>query len=304
MPGHIYARLGMWPQDIEANLGSIAAAKAAQTKYGSGMMDEPHAYDFLMYAYLQSAKDERAKWVLDQTTPLLSEMATMPAKAGHRMEGMVPYYHSKYEVFYALERRDWKSAAGLEPPAGSPPEVAMLAVWARTVAHGHLRQAEEAGADLARYDALMDEVKKGKNAYMAEGTGSKIERDEVLGWVAFAEGKQDEALEKMRAAADLQDKVGQGEVDIPAREMLADMLLEFREPKQALAEYEVALKLSPNRFNGLYNAGVAAEQAGESMKAMQYYATLLRITNNGEQSVRPEFKHVNGFLASPEKAAK
>jgi len=108
----------------------------------------------------------------------------------------------------------------------------------------------------------------------------------------------------MRAAADLQDKVGQGEVDIPAREMLADMLLEFREPKQALAEYEVALKLSPNRFNGLYNAGVAAEQAGESMKAMQYYATLLRITNNGEQSVRPEFKHVNGFLASPEKAAK
>jgi tetratricopeptide (TPR) repeat protein len=282
----------------------VAAAKAAQAKYGSGMMDEPHAYDFLMYAYLQSAKDDRAKWVLDQTAPLLSEMASMPAKSSHRMEGMVPYYHSKYEVFYALERRDWKSAAALEPPAGSPPEVATLAVWARTVAHGHLRQAEEARADLARYDALMDEVKKGKNSYMAEGTGSKIERAELLGWVAFAEGKQDETLEKMRAAADLQDQVGQGEVDIPAREMLADMLLEFHEPKEALAEYEVALKLSPNRFNGLYNAGVAAEQAGETMKAMQYYSTLLRMTNNGEQSVRPEFKHVNGFLASPEKAAK
>ncbi len=60
MPGHIYARLGMWPQDIEANLGSVAAAKAGR-KYGSGIMDEPHAYDFLLYAYIQSGQDDRAK---------------------------------------------------------------------------------------------------------------------------------------------------------------------------------------------------------------------------------------------------
>ena len=74
----------------------------------------------------------------------------------------------------------------------------------------------------------------------------------------------------MRAAADLQDKVGQGEVDIPAREMLADMLLELHRRKQALAEYEVALKLSPNRFNGLYHAGLAAEEAGDKAKAQQF----------------------------------
>jgi hypothetical protein len=304
MPGHIYARLGMWPKDIEANLGSVAAAKAAQEKYGSGIMDEPHAYDFLLYAYLQSAKDDRAKWVLDQTAPLLSEIAAMPETAGHRMEGMVPYYRSKYEVFYALERRDWKAAAALEPPAGSPPEVATLAVWARAIGDGHLRQPEQAQADLARYNALMDEVRKGKHSYMADDTGSKIERAEVLAWVAFAQGKQDEALKNMRDAADLQDKVGQGEVDIPAREMLADMLLEFHQPQQALAEYEVALKLSPNRFNGLYNAGVAAEQAGDMMKALQYYGGLLKTTSNGELSTRPEFKHVNTFLAAPQLTAK
>ena len=140
MPGHIYARLGMWPQDVEANLGSIAAAKAAQAKYGSGLMDEPHAYDFLLYAYLQSGQDDRAKWVLNQTTPLLDQIAAMGSMAGHRMEGMVPYYRSKFQVFYALEMRDWKSAAALEPPAGSPPEDATLAIWARIVAHGHLRQ--------------------------------------------------------------------------------------------------------------------------------------------------------------------
>lgn len=303
MPGHIYARLGMWPQDIEANLGSLAAAKAAQAKYGSGIMDEPHAYDFLLYAYLQSGQDDRAKWVLDQTTELLTQIASMPAMSGHRMEEMVPYYRSKYAVFYALEMRDWNSAAALEPAAGSPPEVATLAIWARAVAHGHLRQPEEARADLARCDSLIDEVRKGKHSYTADDTGAKIERGEILSWVAFAEGKQEDALKNMRAAADLQDKVGQAEVDIPAREMLADMLLESHEPQQALAEYEVALKLSPNRFNGLYHAGLAAEVTGDKAKARQYYAALLKSTDNGTQSARPEFAHVKVFVSSTRLAA-
>ena len=303
MPGHIYARLGIWPQDIEANLGSVAAAKAAQAKYGSGMMDEPHAYDFLLYAYLQSGQDDRAKWVLDQTAVLLDQLAAMPATVGRRMPGMVPYYRSKFAVFYALEMRDWKSAAALEPPADSPPVVATLSVWARTIAHGHLRQPEEARADLARYDALIDEVRKSKDAYMADDTGAKIEREELLGWVAFAESKRDDALKNMRAAADLQDKVGQGEVDIPAREMLADMLLESGQPQQALAEYEAALKLSPNRFNGLYHAGVAAEATGDKPKAQQFYSALLKSTDGGAHSDRPEFAHAKGFVSSPQLAA-
>ena len=303
MPGHIYARLGMWPQDIEANLGSVAAAKAAQAKYGSGMMDEPHAYDFLLYAYLQSGQDDRARWVLDQTTVLLDQLAAMPETVGRRMPGMAHYYRSKFAVFYALEMRDWKSAAALEPPAGSPPIVATLSVWARTIAHGHLRQPEEARADLARYDALIDEVRKGKDAYMADDTGAKIEREELLGWVAFAEGKPDDALKNMRAAADLQDKVGQGEVDIPAREMLADMLLESDQPQQALAEYEAALKLSPNRFNGVYHAGVAAEAVGDKPKAQQFYNALLKLTDSGAHSARPEFAHAKSFVSSVQVAA-
>jgi tetratricopeptide (TPR) repeat protein len=304
MPGHIYARLGMWPQDIEANLGSVAASKAAQAKLGSGLMDEPHAYDFLLYAYLQSAQDDRAQWVLDQTAQVLAQIAAMPAMTGHRMEGMVPYYGSKYEVFYALEMRDWKAAAALEPVNNAPPEIAALAIWARVIGHGHLRQPQQARADLARYNALMDEVRKGKYPYMADGTSATIERDEVLGWVAFAEGKQDDALTHMRAAADLQDKVGQAEVDIPAREMLADMLLEGHQPKQALAEYEVALKLSPNRFNGLFHAGVAAEEAGDAARARQFYAALLKSTGNGAHSARPEFAHVKSYLASTQMSAK
>ncbi len=304
MPGHIYARLGLWPQDIEANLGSVAASEAAQAKYGSGLMDEPHAYDFLLYAYLQSGQDDRAQWVLDQTAGVLKQIEAMGPMASQRMMGsMVPYYRSKYQVFYALEMRDWKAASALEPQAGSPAEIATLAVWARAIAHGHLRQAEAAREDLSRYNALVAAIRKGKHAYAADDTGAKIERAEILGWAAFAEGRQDEALKNMRAAAGLQDKVGQGEVDIPAREMLADMLIESHQPRQALAEYEVALKLSPNRFNGHYHAGVAAEASGEPARAQQFYAALLKSTGNGAHSARPEFAQVKSFAASTQGSA-
>ena len=156
---------------------------------------------------------------------LLAQIDSMPGMPGHRMTGMVPCDRSKYAVFYALERRDWNSAATLEPLAGSPPQVATLAIWARAIAHGHLRQPAQARADLARYDALIDEIRKGKHAYLADETRRQDRAWRDPGWMAFAEGKQTDALKNIRAAADMQDKDGQGEVDIPAREMLADMLL-------------------------------------------------------------------------------
>jgi tetratricopeptide (TPR) repeat protein len=303
MPGHIYARLGLWPQDIASQQGSIAASQSAETHGESGIMDEPHSYDFLLYAYLQSGRDAKAQELLDQSSAALTRIVSMPGMGANYMAGMIPYYRSKLPVFYALEMRDWKAAAAMEPPPGASPSAATLAVWARAIAHGHLRQPDAAAADLDRYHALLDEIRKGKNAYQADGTGVNIQQEEIVAWVHFAEGKQQGALEHMRAAADLQDKVGQGEVDIPAREMLADMLLESNQPREALAEYEKSLQLSPNRFNGLYHAGLAAEQAGDKAKAQQFYATLLKSTDNGAQSARKELAHAKSYASSPQVAA-
>lgn len=77
--------------------------------------------------------------------------------------------------------------------------------------------------------------------------------------------------------------------------MLADLLLEVGQPQQALTEYDVALMLSPNRLNGLYNAGRAAEAAGDKAKAQYYYAALLKSTGNGQDSSRPELVHAKNF---------
>jgi tetratricopeptide (TPR) repeat protein len=304
MPGHIFARLGMWQADIDANRASVAASQAADARRQSGAMDQFHSDDFLLYAYLQSGNDAEAKALMADAAAALDHFEGMPNMADHYMTGMFPYYRTEMPIFFHLEMRDWKSASALEPITSAPPETQTLTYWARTIAAGRLHQDKQARAALAEYDSLEEKVKKGRHAYFADSTGARIARGEMLAWVAFAEGKPADALGHMRESADLQDKVGQGEVDIPAREMLADMLLELGQPREALVEYKRALVLSPNRFNGLYNAGMAAEAAGDKAQAKSYYVALLESTDNGSRSARPELDHVRAFASSAALAEK
>src|ERR1700757_472324 len=177
MSGHIFARLGMWPEDIESQLGSIKASEAAEARGESGIMDEPHSYDFLMYAYLQSGQEANAKEVVDKMPSVLDRLGSVSDM--QYMTGMVPYYRSEFPVIYALEMRDWQTASTLKSPAGAPPNVETQTWWARAIADGHLHRAEQAQADLAEYDALMAEVKKGDHAFLADSTWARITRNEI-----------------------------------------------------------------------------------------------------------------------------
>ena len=303
MPGHIFARLGMWQEDIDSNVGSVEASKTAEEHHESGAMDQFHSDDFLLYAYLQAGEDAHAKEILDDSAAMLDHFEHMPNMADHYMSGMFPYYRTEFPAIYALEMRNWKAAAALEPVANAPPQTQTQTYWTRAIAHGHLHQAQEARADVAAHDALVEQIRKGKNAYSVDSAAAQIAQAEMRAWAAFAENDAAQALKQMREAAELQGKAGQGEVDIPAREMLADMLLELGNPQEALAEYKLALILSPNRFNGLYNAGLAAEKAGDKAQAASYYAALLKSTDNGSHSTRPELDHAKFFVASTKVAA-
>jgi tetratricopeptide (TPR) repeat protein len=304
MPGHIFSRLGMWQEDIDSNVGSVAASHAAEARKQSGAMDQFHSDEFLLYAYLQSGQDAKAKAVLHDSAAAITHFESMSDMGDHYMVGMFPYYRTKLPVFFDLEMRDWNAAAAIDAIAGAPPETQTLTFWARTVAAGHLQQPRQARDSLDAYDALIVKIKQGRHAYFADSTGARITRGEMLAWIAFAEGNSADAVRQMQESADLQDKVGQGEVDIPAREMLADILLELKRPQEALVEYKKALILSPNRFNGLFNAGVAAEAVGDNVQAQGYYATLLKLTDNGSQSTRSEFDHAKTAVAAARVAVK
>jgi tetratricopeptide (TPR) repeat protein len=291
MPSHIFARLGLWQEDIDANLKSVALAHPASEMYMHG--HELHAMHFLIYAYLQTGQDDAAKRVVDDSKQII---ASAP-KTGDDT-GMLEYYGfaaAHFPALYTLEMHHWPDAVALEPAAGTPAHLQTITYWGRTIGAARLGDLEATRSNAQKFDAAEEATRKTKDAYMLDGPD--FPRGEVHAWLAFAEKKNDEALRQMREVADLQDKVGKREVDIPAREMLADMLLMLNRPKEALAEYESALKIDPNRFNGLAGAAHAAEMAHQAEKANTYYAQLLKNCNEGKNSDRPELARAKTMVS-------
>jgi tetratricopeptide (TPR) repeat protein len=123
----------------------------------------------------------------------------------------------------------------------------------------------------------------------------------VAAWVARAEGKNEDALQQMRAAADLEGSTEKHPVTpapiVPARELLGDLLLELNQPAQALGEFEASLGREPNRFNGLYGAAKAAESSGDREKAKTYYTKLIALCIRADTE-RPELLQAKAFLAT------
>src|SRR5262249_7545551 len=62
MPSHIFARLGLWQDDIRSNLNSKAAAEAAGLHQGAE--NRLHAMEFLEYAYLQTGRFDEAQTIV------------------------------------------------------------------------------------------------------------------------------------------------------------------------------------------------------------------------------------------------
>jgi tetratricopeptide (TPR) repeat protein len=291
MPSHIFARLGLWQEDIQANLKSVALTEQSGATYMHG--HELHAMHFLLYAYLQTGQDEAAKQMVERSKQIL---ATAPTNGDDT--GMLEYYGfaaAHFPALYDLEMRRWADAAALQPAANASPHLQMITYWARTIASARMGDVEATRRNAQKFDDAREATHKSKYAYMLDGPNTS--QGEVRAWLAFAEKRNDEALQQMRQVADTQDKAGKAEVDIPAREMLADMLLELNQPEQALAEYEKSMKIDPNRFDGLAGAARAAELAHQPVKENSYYAQLLKNCDDGKHSDRPELRSAKMVLA-------
>jgi tetratricopeptide (TPR) repeat protein len=124
------------------------------------------------------------------------------------------------------------------------------------------------------------------------------QREEAEAWADYAEGKHEDAIRLMRKRADAQvSGVFAAQGDLPAREMLADMLLGMKRPEDALREYDALLKINPKRFDSLYGAGQAAEIMKQPEKAASYYRELVAGCANGD-STRPELVHAREVIST------
>ena len=250
MPSHIFARLGMWDEDIKSNLASMQVA--GQQKSFPDML---HAMNFLEYAYLQKGEFVQAKQIE-------SEAMNVQKKDLADMPDMFNYIHVRFPSLYLLDTHEWKAAQSLPVPLQAEPDFQAVVYWAHAVASGHLRDAKAAEEAVTNFDAKLNEVRKTSYAYVAESmTG---EQDEAHAWLAFAQGQMQTAADLLTRVADKQDREGKGEVELPAREMLAHMFLAEGRPAEALAQYRLCLRTDPNRLNSLAGAKRAQEMVSRS----------------------------------------
>src|SRR5579863_10217537 len=290
MPSHIFARLGLWQDDIDSSLASIAATRKTAAMHMGGEGHQFHAMDFLSYAYLQSGREADAQRVLD-------EVKAMPAKNDHmygmdfdpRTDALITF-----SARYALEMHHWADAAALTPVPGAEGSDSAITYWARAIGAARSGNVADARKDLAEIETIYKTLLEKKKADFADAVDQ--DRREAAAWIAHAEGNNDEAIKALRTVAEKEEAEGHGPLAIPAREMLADMMLDMNRPEQALAEYEADLKFNPNRFNGLYGAARSAEMAGKGEKSNTYYAQLVKVCA-GSNSDRPELSRAKALLA-------
>jgi hypothetical protein len=297
MPSHIFTRLGQWNDSIASNTASTKSAIAQSQRLhgGGGAFDQLHAMDYLVYAYLQQAKDTSARRAL-------AEMAAITRLDENQFAAA--YAFAAAPARWALERHDWKAAAALDiKPTWFP--------WNRFQnAEALVHYAKAIGAaragDVVAARRSNDELAAISRATPAtrdyDWTGSMGAQSEAAtALITVAEGKKDEGLRLLRLAADHEDAIDKHPVTpgalLPVREMLADVLLENGVASEALKEYEAVLKIAPRRLNATAGAARAADKAGDKKTARAYATQLREIANKAEIS-RPELEWARVYLGN------
>jgi hypothetical protein len=284
MPSHIFTRVGYWQESIDSNMASGRVAKEA-----GDFHEQLHAMDYLVYAYLQLGQDKKAGDVVE----------AMNAVTGFTESAIPgPYARAASPARYAVERGDWKAASALEVRPSPLPQVQAMTYFARAVGAARSGNPAAAKADIAKLAEMQDKLSQAKDTYWAGQVD--IQRQIATAWVLYAEGKRDEALSAMSAAADAEDKTEKHPVTPgvpkPAREFYAGMLLESGMVKEALAAFEATLKKEPNRLDAYVGAAKAAEKAGDAAKAREYYGKVVAIASDADKD-RADVSDARVFLA-------
>lgn len=254
MPTHIYTRLGKWDRVVDGNLRAAEASLDHRVGEKNLVWDEfPHAIEYMVYAYLQLGREDSA----------LAQLRRLQA-TGQQLEPTfkTAFHLASTAARWALERRDWAGAMALQPrmPASLDwdrfPWAEAVTWFARGVGSARSARAQEARTAHARLGELRAAAERSGEAVFARQIG--MLELALGGWVAQVAGDRDSAVALLRAAAELEASTPKPAVTpaptLPAYEMLGDLYLEQKRPREALEAYRKSLELYPGRRNSMKGA--------------------------------------------------
>lgn len=214
MPGHIFARLGMWQEDINSNVASLRASEYAEKHHLGGVTHEIHAYELLINAYLQQADDADAKRVLDNTEPTAARLHSLPDAADDGMAPFITYVEVEFPSIYNLEMHDWKAVLAILEPANSIASTRYFRFWAQAIAAGPLRDVGIADRAAAAASQLADATQKDGSPI---GAAIAVTQGIIQAWQSFAHKQDEQAFKQISTAADMQDsrRSGRGRYSRP-----------------------------------------------------------------------------------------
>lgn len=247
MPSHTFTRVGMWGESVKANNQSMDVALS-----NNAIAEALHAADYRMYAYLQLGKEADAKRILD-SLPVLAARFDPNAVTGAAPGLAGVFALAAIPARWALERGAWAEAAALEPKPSAFPYTEAMTYFARSLGASRTGDPGRAKQSIDSLASIQQRLVAKGEAYWAEQVA--IQQLAAQAWLDLAERRQSDALARMRQAVAREDATEKSAVTpgplAPARELLADMLMELQRPAEAAAEYRATLQKEPNRRHSL-----------------------------------------------------
>jgi hypothetical protein len=161
----------------------VRASEYAEKHHLGGVTHELHAYEFLIYAYLQQADDASAKRVLANTEPMAAHLHSLPDTANDGMAPFISYVEVEFPSIYNLEVHNWKAVLAIPEPANSIVSTRYFRFWAQAIAAGRLRDPVTADQAATTASQLADAAHKEGSPI---GAVIAVTQGTIKAWQSFA----------------------------------------------------------------------------------------------------------------------
>ncbi len=268
MPAHIFAGIGMWNESNASNAGALEA----DPNYYHSLM-------YLVYGHLQMGQWSMAR----QLTEELTDRTYSDQGGRSERRGL----HS-VNTWLLLETRDWEAAASAPMHYDVGLEAAET-LYVRGMGLARTGNPHEAIKTLASLNDLLTKMTELNDSGISVRTELiRIMAKEVEAAIAMANEQHEKAITAMQEATAIEDAPGVNRAPpdsgtgLPAHEVFGEILLELGSYDEAIEQFQLALKRTPNRLHSILGLARSADLAGNGALANQQYRKLAELLKDAD----------------------